>query len=172
MEYYKLIETRESVRNYNPNIKVERKILERILNAGRLAPSAANRQPWTFVLVSSDEKLKQVKESYPRDWFADAPHILIVKGDKTKTWIRPYDGYNPIETDLAIAMDHMILAAENEGVATCWIIAYDYDKLAKAIDLKENEVVYCITPLGYPKEGFNKYVNKKRKLLEEVVQWL
>lgn len=170
MEFYNLIEQRESVRNYDPQKSIPDEVLNRILNAGRLAPSASNRQPWTFVLVSSDEKLKAVKECYQRSWFQDAPRILVVVGDKSKSWVRPYDGYNSIETDLAIAMDHMVLAAENEGVGTCWIIAFDYEKLAKAVELKENEVIYCITPLGYPREGYQKKGNKIRKSLEEVVK--
>ncbi len=69
-------------------------------------------------------------------------------------------------------MDHMILAAANEGVGTCWIIAFDYDKLAKAVGLKENEVIYCITPLGYPHDGFQKKGQKIRKSLEKVVRWI
>ena len=172
MEYYDLIRTRESIRNYDPEQKVPEEVLNRILEAGRLAPSASNRQPWTFVLVSSDEKLREVKESYSRSWFHDAPHVLAVVGDKTQSWVRPYDGYNSIETDLAIAMDHIILAAENEGIGTCWIIAFDYDKLASALGLSEKEVVYCITPLGYPKAGFRKKGNKIRKPLAEIVRRL
>ncbi len=170
MDFYKLIEQRETLRNYDPKKKIQEDILTRILNAGRLAPSAANRQPWTFVLVSSEEKLKEVKNCYPRSWFQDAPYILVVVGDKSKSWVRPYDGYNSIETDLAIAMDHMILAAESEGVGACWIIAFDYEKLSKAIGLKENEVIYCITPLGYPKDGYQKHGNKIRKSWDEVVR--
>ena len=165
-----MIRSRESIRNYDPERKVPEEVLSRILEAGRLAPSAGNRQPWTFILVSSDAKLREVKESYSRAWFHDAPHVLAVVGDKTKSWVRPYDGYNSIETDLAIAMDHMILAAENEGAGTCWIIAFDYDKLAVALGLSENEVVYCITPLGYPKAGFRKKENKTRKPFGEIVK--
>jgi nitroreductase len=172
MEYYDLIRSRESIRNYDRDRKVPEKVLHRILEAGRLAPSASNRQPWTFVLVSSDDKLKEVKASYGRAWFQDAPHVLAVVGDKTQSWVRPKDGYNSIETDLAIAMDHMILAAENEGVATCWIIAFDYEKLAQAVGLKESEVVYCMTPLGYPRAGFRKKGNKIRKPLSEVIRKL
>ncbi len=172
MEFYELIKTRESVRDYDPSKPVSREVLNRILEAGRLAPSAANRQPWTFVVVSSEEKLKEVRECYPREWFQQAPHILVVVGDKSKTWIRSYDGYNPIETDLAIAMDHLILAAANEGVGTCWIIAFDYEKLAKAIGLKENEVIYCITPLGYPHDDYQPKGKKIRKSLEEVVRFI
>lgn len=170
MEYYELIKIRESIRDYDPDKPINENILNRILEAGRLAPSAANRQPWTFVLVSSAEKLEEVRTCYHRDWFRQAPHVLVVIGDKSKSWVRSYDGYNTIETDLAIAMDHMILAAENEGVSTCWIVAFDYTKLSKAIGLKENEVIYCITPLGYPHKGFQKSGNKVRKPLDEIVK--
>jgi nitroreductase len=172
MEYYRLIQNRETVRSYDADKKISKEVLTRILEAGRLAPSAANRQPWTFILVSSDEKLNEVKKSYQREWFQKVPHVLIVTGNKTKSWVRPYDGYNSLETDLAIAMDHMLLAAENEGVAACWIIAFDYDKLSAAIGLKEDETVYCIASLGYPPQGFTKHGNKKRKPFEEVVKWL
>jgi len=118
MEYYDLIKMRESIRNYDPDKPVNKAVLNRILESGRLAPSASNRQPWTFVMVSSQEKLMEVRECYQKDWFKQAPHILIIVGNKSKSWIRNYDDYNSIETDLAIAMDHMILAAENEGVGT------------------------------------------------------
>jgi len=172
MEFYDLIKTRESIRNYDSDKPLDESVLKRILEAGRLAPSASNRQPWTFVLISSQKKLEKVRTCYHRDWFKQAPHILVVIGDKSKSWVRDYDGYNSIETDLAIAMDHLILAAENEGVGSCWIIAFDYDKLAKAVDLKENEVIYCITPLGYPHDGFQKKSTKKRKPFEEVVRFI
>ena len=172
MEFYDLINTRESIRDYDSEKPVSEEVLVRILEAGRLAPSAGNRQPWTFVVVSSPEKLTEVRECYHKEWFKQAPHILVVVGDKSKSWVRPYDGYNSIETDLAIAMDHMILAAANEGVGTCWIIAFDYEKLAKAIDLYENEVIYCITPLGYPHDGFQKKGQKIRKPMGEIVKWI
>ena len=172
MEFYNLIRARESVRDYDPQKLVSNDVLHRILEAGRLAPSAANRQPWKFVVVSSPEKLKEVRECYHKDWFGQAPHVLVVVGDRTRSWVRQYDGYNSIETDLAIAMDHMVLAAANEGVATCWIIAFDYGKLAKALGLREQEVVYCITPLGYPHDGFRKNGQKIRKPLDEVVRFI
>ena len=172
MDFYQLIEHRETIRNYDPGRKVPEEVLKKILNAGRLAPSAANRQPWTFYIISGEDKLNEIKKTYNRQWFQDAPHVLVVAGDKTKSWVRPYDGYNSIETDLAIAMDHMILAAENEQVATCWIIAFDYRLLRKVLNLDENEVVFCITPLGYPKRDFKKHGNKIRKPLNEIVKWL
>lgn len=172
MEYSNLILNRESIRNYDPDRPVENSKLERILESGRLAPSAANRQPWKFLLVSSRGVLEKVRECYHRQWFKDAPHILIVAGDKNESWVRRYDGYNSLETDLAIAMDHMILAAENEGVGTCWIAAFDPVVLKDALDLKDHEKVYAITPLGYPHKGFTKSAEKVRKELKDIVIYL
>jgi nitroreductase len=170
MDFYQLIENRESVRDYDPDRPIDQNILNRILDAGRLAPSAANRQPWTFLLVSSKEKLEKVRACYKKPWFQQAPHILIIIGDKTKSWIRSYDGYNSIETDLTIAMDHIILAAEYENIGTCWIEAYDPKILSDAITQKENEVVFSITPLGYQNKGYKKLGNKIRKPLKEIVK--
>jgi nitroreductase len=113
--YRQLIYERESIRNYDPARPVKKEIIEKILDAGRLAPSACNLQPWKFLVISSPDVLKKVKVCYHRQWFKDAPHILVAKGLKNKSWIRGYDGYNSIETDMAIALTHIILAAENEG---------------------------------------------------------
>ena len=172
MDFYELIRNRESIRSYDPDRPVPEDVLYRILEAGRLAPSAVNYQPWRFLVISSPEMLAKVRPCYGRDWFIDAPHILVVVGYPEEAWVRKYDGYNSLETDLTIAMDHMILAAEYEGVGTCWVGAYDPAVLKEALGLKENEIVYSITPLGYPKEGFEKKGNKKRKAMDEIVQFL
>ena len=172
MNYFDLIKARESVRDYNPDRKVEKTILLKIADAGRLAPSAANRQPWKFLLVSSDETLQKVRQCYHQKWFKSAPHILIAVGDNAKSWVRQSDNYNFIETDLAIAMDHMILAAEAEGIGTCWISAFDNKILREALELTDNEVVYSITPLGYPNEGYQKKREKVRKPLDKVVEFI
>ncbi len=172
MNFYKLIEGRESIRSYDPNKKVPEEILKRILNAGRIAPSAANRQPWKFLLVSSDKMLARIRPCYGREWFKAAPHILVVKGDRTAAWTRSEDGYNSLETDLTIAMDHMILAAEYEGVASCWIAAFSPAVLRSALDLGNNEEVFALTPLGYPPAGFRKKGNKQRTTFDKAVLFL
>ena len=172
MNFHKLILTRESIRSYNPDRTVPEKILKSILNAGRLAPSAGNRQPWQFLLVSSETMLKKIRPCYTAEWFQNAPHILVVKGYKDKAWTRADDGYNALETDLTIAMDHMILAAEFENIGTCWIAAFNPEILKEALLLKENEEIFAITPLGYPEEGFQKKANKKRKPFEEIVKFI
>ncbi len=172
MDFYELIRNRESIRDYDPAKPVDEATLNRILEAGRLAPSAANRQPWRFLVISSQEMLEKVRPCYSRSWFQDAPHILVVVGDLNESWVRGSDGYNSIETDLTIAIDHMILAAEYEGVATCWIAAYDPVILRKALSIKDNERIFSITPLGYPKKDFIKKHNKQRKSLNEIVRIL
>lgn len=172
MEFTELIQTRESIRSYDPGRQIPEAVLKKILDAGRLAPSAANKQPWKFILVSSPDMLNRVKECYHRDWFKDAPHILVVVGLKDEAWNRKYDGYNSVETDATIAMTHIILAAENDGVATCWIAAFDPVKLKEVLKPGENQIIFGITPLGYPKEGFRKGGIKKRKLPEEVTEFV
>ncbi len=172
MDFYDLIKNRESIRNYDRTRPVEKDKLDRILNAGRLAPSAANKQPWHFLVISSEEMLDKVRFCYHRDWFKDAPHILVVAGRKTDAWVRKHDGYNSLETDLTIAMDHLILAAENEGVGTCWIAAFNPEILSEALSLRMDEKVYAITPLGYPQKGFKKKGRKERKPLDEIVRFL
>lgn len=172
MEFYDLIRSRESVRNYDPDRPVPKDILERILDAGRLAPSACNIQPYKFLVISSTENLEKVRACYNRPWFKDAPHILIVIGRRDLAWSRSYDGYNSIETDVAIALTHLILAGENEGVGTCWIAAYNPSILKEALNLQENQVIFGITPLGYPNPGYKKTVDKKRNTLEEIAEFL
>jgi nitroreductase len=172
MEYTDLIRSRESIRNYDTKRPVPREILERILDAGRIAPSAANHQPWKFLIISSPDMLEKVSACYNRDWFKEAPHILIIIGIKNQAWTRNFDGYNSIETDAAIALTHMILAAENEGIGTCWIANYDPSILKEVLGIDDNYLIFGITPLGYQKPGFMKASNKKRKTLEDIVEFL
>ena len=171
MDFFELIKYRESVRDYDPGHPLSENVILKILSAGNIAPSAGNRQPWEFIVVSSAENLAGIKNCYDKPWFKAAPHVLVVKGFKDHSWVHPKSGYNSIETDLAIAMDHIILAAANEGVGTCWIIAFDPDCLKQALMLKENEVVDSITPLGYPNQGYQ-HREKNRKELDNIVRFL
>jgi len=172
MDFQQLIINRESIRDYDPGRKVEKEKLARILEAGRLAPSAANKQPWKFYLISSKENLSKIQACYPRAWFKNAPHVLVVAGKKTQAWTRQSDGYNSLETDLTIAMDHMILAAEADGVGTCWIAAFDHEVLKDTGLFEKDDTVFAITPLGYQNKGFTKSASKKRKPFNEVTAFI
>lgn len=171
MEFSDLILSRKSVRNYDPDRPVPKAILEKILEAGRLAPSAHNCQPWKFLIISSKPLLDKVKACYQREWIKDAPHILVATGFRDQAWVRGYDGYNSIETDVTIAMTHIILAAENEGVKTCWIAAYNPALLKDVLPLKKEQVLFGMTPLGYTKPDYIKTAEKSRKSLKEIVEF-
>lgn len=172
MEFYALIKARYSVRSYDSQKEIEKEKLLRILDAGRMAPSAANRQPWKFLVIQTPKMLDKFRTLYPARWFAQANTIIVVKGNKTDAWVRTADGYNAIETDLTIAMDHIILAAANEGLATCWIAAFDPDKLKEVLELTDDEVVFAITPIGYAGEDLGATRPKTRKAMDEVVEWI
>jgi nitroreductase len=172
MDFTELIKSRESIRSYDPTKPVPEETLRKILEAGRLALSAANRQPWKFLVISSPGMLEKVRGCYGREWFHDAPHVVAVVGLKDQAWVRSFDGYNAVETDAAIAMTHIILAAENEGVGACWIANYDPAKLREALGLSGNVEIFGITPLGYPRPDFRKSGIKKRKTPDEVVRIL
>ncbi|MFN2314741.1 MAG: nitroreductase family protein, partial [Bacteroidales bacterium] len=92
MNFTELINTRESIRSYDPSRPVPEDILKRILEAGRIALSAANRQPWKFLVISTPHMLEKVRPCYSREWFNDAPHVIAVVGLKDQAWSRSFDG--------------------------------------------------------------------------------
>ncbi|MEN8153745.1 MAG: nitroreductase family protein [Acidobacteriota bacterium] len=170
LDFYELISKRRSIRAYDPEKSVSDETIKKILEAGRLAPTASNRQPATFHLVKDTTLIKKIHSSYSREWFHKSTAVLIVTGKREDAWARSWDGFNSLEIDLSIMMDHMILAAEYEGVATCWIIAFEEAVVKKALNLHENELVLCMTPLGYPPEGYQKRGMPDRKSLDELLK--
>jgi nitroreductase len=171
MDVYELVSKRSSIRSYDNEKAIPEEVLHRILNAGRMAPSAKNLQPWRFLVVKSPEMLQKVYPAYPRDWIQNAPALLIVAGKRSEAWVRSKDGYNSLETDLTIAMDHLILAATHEGVGTCWIAAFDPAIIREALQLKPDEEIFAFTPLGYAAPD-SVPMPKSRKSLEEIVEFL
>ncbi len=169
INYYDLIKNRRSVRAFDPGKKVEMSILNRILEAGIAAPTASNLQPGRFILVTDTKKLKEIGACYEKEWFKNAPAVLIVFGNKRDAWVRDLDGFNALQIDLTIMMDHMILAAEYEGVSTCWVAHFDEQILKANLDINEDDFICCITPLGYPPAEYEKRKMPKRKSFEEMV---
>lgn len=167
MEFNDVIHKRESIRSYDPDKPVDRNTLNRILEAGRIAPSASNYQPWEFWVVTSKEMLDKVKPCYTRQWINDAPHILVVSGDMDNAWERS-DGFNSLQTDLAIAMHQIVLAATNEGVGSCWVTNFNPAMLRAAMGFKESVKVFGISPLGYPRADYVHRTVTMRKPLEDV----
>jgi len=150
MDFYEVVEKRRSIRKYK-RIPVEEEKLKRILEAVRIAPSAANRQPWHFIVIKDEAAKQNLKEAYAREWFYTAPVVICACGEPGKAWIRR-DGKNYVDVDVSIAFEHLVLAATAEGLGTCWIGAFDPAKLRAALGLPDGIEPIAMTPLGYPDE--------------------
>lgn len=167
MSFLELAQKRYSVRSYKDQPVEQDKILQ-VLEAARTAPSAVNYQPWHFIVAVEAEVKDKISEAYPRDWFRQAPVIIVACGDHDQSWKRN-DGKDHCDVDVAIAVDHLTLAAADLGLGTCWVCAFDAEKLHSALELPVNLEVIALIPLGYPKEDRTR--EKKRKSLDELVSW-
>ena len=125
MNFAELIRQRYSVRAYKP-APVPDDLLAQVLEAGRLAPTAANKQPFRVIVIHTKGREAELRRIYHRDWFTQAPLILCVCTVRAEAWKRAmYDGKSHADVDAAIVMDHMVLAAADLGLGTCWIAAFD-----------------------------------------------
>jgi nitroreductase len=165
--FLELAERRKSVRGYTDR-PVGDEGLAAVLEAGRLAPTAANRQPLHFIVVRDEARRKALGEAYGKSWFLEAPLVIVVCVEPGKAWTRS-DGKNYADVDGAIAMDHMTLCAEDLGLGTCWIGAFDPAVLTQALGLPEGVEPLAMTPLGHPVGGATR--EKTRKPLEELVRY-
>jgi nitroreductase len=167
MSFIELAKKRYSVRSYLDKPVEKEKILQ-VLEAGRIAPSAVNKQPWNFIVITNEATKSKIANTYPRDWFKTAPAIIVVCGDHSKSWKRS-DGKDHCDVDAAIAIDHMTLAAADIGLGTCWVCAFDAAKCHEVLNLPENLEVIALLPIGYPADTAPK--NKKRLDISEIVTW-
>lgn len=161
----KAIKIRRSIRRYKEQ-PVEEEKLFRILEAGRLSPSAVNKQPWYFIVITDQEIRERMKEAYARKWFYEAPVIIVVCVDPKIAWVRG-DGEKFWKVDGTIAMQSMILQATEEGLGTCWIGAFHEAAVKKILEIPPHIRVVALTPLGYPDEVKEQVT--KRKTMEEIL---
>jgi nitroreductase len=166
MEFRELIQTRYSVRAYKPD-PVGEEVLGQVLEAMRLAPSAANRQPYQFIVVRTKSRETALRRIYDRGWFVQAPLVICACGLPAQNWVRS-DGKNYNDVDVAIAMDHLVLAAADLGLGTCWIAAFDPAAAREVLGLPDGVEPVAFTPLGYPADQPGP---KERKALSELVQY-
>jgi len=169
MKFLELAEKRRSVRAYKTE-EVPEKLLQGVLEAGRLAPSAVNRQPWRFIVVREEMNRRALGAAYAREWFWKAPVILVVCILPGEAWVRPYDGQNYAMIDGAIALDHMTLAAAELDLGTCWIGAFDPSAVRNILNLPDGVEVVGMTPLGFPDVEPNPRVRSRRPMGETVMQ--
>jgi len=168
MDFQELIRLRRSIRGYKADAVAD-DVLYRVLGAGRIAPTAANLQPFHLIVVTQPETRARMDAVYARDWFTAAPAILVACGEPAKAWRRG-DGFNSVEMDVAIVMDHIVLAATEEGLGTCWVCNFDEAKAKEILGIPADVRVLALTPLGYPaaeprpfaRKGLQELVHKER----------
>jgi len=140
-----LAKSRYSVRKYE-NRAVETEKLTAILEAGRIAPTAANKQPCIFLVLNNGESIEKLRKACNPH---GAPLAIIVCADKKSVWIRPFDKANMTEVDSSIAADHMMLCAQDLGLSSCWITYFDPAIVRKEFNIPDNLVPVNILAIGY-----------------------
>jgi nitroreductase len=164
MDFLALVQARYSVRSYLPR-PVETDKLDRILEAVRLAPSGSNRQPWKFVVVRDAETRRRLATACCNQQFiAEAP--VVVAGVGLTPGREMLCGIPGDPVDVAIALEHLALAAAAEGLGTCWIGAFHQDQVRRALGIPDSAKVVEVMTLGYPADHPR---GKTRKPLGDIV---
>jgi nitroreductase len=166
MNFLELANKRYSVRSYKPD-PVEDFQLQKVLEAARLAPTAANRQPFQLIVVHTKGRETELGRIYGRPWFVQAPIVICACGMPAQAWVRR-DGKNYCDVDVAIVMDHLTLAATDLGLGTCWIGAFDPTAARDVLGLPDDVEPIAFTPLGHPNELPG---TKRRKAVTELVRY-
>jgi len=166
MDFHELITKRYSVRAYKPDMVEDDKLLG-ILDAARLAPTANNQQPFQVLVIHTKDREEELLSIYHREWFVQAPLIICLCGIHGKGWVRR-DQRQYLDVDIAIVMDHIILAATDLGLGTCYIAAFDANNARQILSLPQEVEPILFTPLGYPADepGI-----RKRKNIEELIRY-
>ena len=164
MDVYEAIAKRYSVRSYQDK-PIEEDKLARVLDAGRSAPSARNRQEWRFVVARDAGVRSQLAKAAGQAFIGEAPIVIAMVGLTPDAVMRCKIPTDPV--DCAIAIDHMTLAAVAEGLGTCWIGSFDQDACRKVLGVPDSARIIELLPMGYP-AGPPK-TDKPRKPAEEVI---
>ena len=167
MNILELSKKRFSARKYTAE-PVSKEDLDYIMECVRMAPSAVNKQPWKFVIVRSEEAKAKLQLAYDREWFHTAPLYIVCLKDNSACWTRSYDSKAHGDIDVAIATEHLCLAATEGGLGTCWVCNFDVEKMTQFVGNDEFEAV-AIVPLGHIADDCPR-AEKKRKALDEIVE--
>jgi nitroreductase len=168
MNVVELMKQRCSVRKFEDR-PIEKDQLLYVLEAARVAPSACNYQPWRMIVIEDRATIRRIAP----DWVfeAKAPAVIVTCGDHRHSW-RRRDGKDHCDIDVAIAVDHLTLAAAEVGLGTCWICAFDAFQCAEVLNLAYQLEPSVLIPIGYPAEG--KAADRhqgERKPLAQLVSW-
>lgn len=150
MTFAELAASRYSVRKFRPDA-IPAEVLNTILEAGRCAPTAVNFQPQKIFIVKDPAKLQAMAARTPMQFAFTAPTLLVIGYDKNLAWKnKQIPGYCSGETDAAIVATHMMLAAWEQGVGSCWVGVFSDKEMAEALSLPDNIQITALMPLGYP----------------------
>ncbi len=167
MNITELIKYRKSVRSWSDK-PVETEMIEKIIDTARFAPSAKNLQDWKVIAVRDSELRSRMTEvARGQRFVGEAPVVLAICGDSS-TGIMSCDMPRSV-VDATILIDHITLAAAAEGLGTCWIGSFNQDACRKLLGIPDGWEVVELLPLGYPADP--SVVNKKRKSMEEILDW-
>ncbi len=166
MDVQEAIRSRSSVRDYLPTA-IPEESLTRVLDAARLAPSSSNRQEWRFIVVRDADRRRRLAEAANNQmWIAGAPIVIAAVGTDPGSIMTC--GLPRYAVDLSIAITHMMLAAVDENLGTCWIGAFSQEKVRKILEVSDDCMVVTIMPLGYHSE---RQLPKSRKSLDAIVRY-
>ena len=170
MEFKEVVKNRYSCKKYS-DVRIEPEKLEAVLAAGRLAPTAKNLQEQHIYVLQTEEMFAKIDAVTPCRY--NAPTVLVVAYDRNNVFTYPGGKRDSGAEDATIVATHMILAAKDEGVDSCWVNFFDPEKAAEALGLPENEEVLMLMDLGYAAEGAGPLANHdSRKPLSETVTYL
>lgn len=167
MEFDKIASERYSVRKFE-NKNLEKEVIEKIINAGHLAPTGCNYQPQRILVLNSKESMEKLKKCTKCHF--DAPCAMIVCYNNEETWTRPYDKAISAPVDGAIVTTYMMQKAWDLGVGSCWVMHFNPEKLKAEFNIPDNFVPLALLVMGYPhKDSKPLELHNKYRPIEEVV---
>ena len=179
MDFTELVQTRRSVRTFS-DAEIDEATIENIIECARLAPSWKNRQCWHFIIIRDKDKINEIVASgmvLGNSWLENAPALIVACGNPAESGDRYGIPYYAV--DVAIALEHIMLAATEKGLGTCWVGIFDNVKLKAALEIPDAIEIVALTPLGYPadnmsvQERLTKSIDRTehRKPLSDIIHW-
>ena len=179
MDFTDLVRARRSVRTFSDK-PIDDSVVSEVVECARLAPSWKNWQCWHFIVVRDRAKIEQLVVDgavMGNKWISKAPALVVACGEPAKSGDMHEIPYYAV--DVTIALDHLVLAATERGLGTCWVGIFDAEKLGAILGVPDDVRIVAITPLGYPADGMSVQErlarlstgDKRRKPLAEIIHF-
>lgn len=167
MDFEKVITERYSVRKFE-NEHLGQDIIDKLLNAGHVAPTGCNFQPQRILVLNTDKSIEKLKRCTKCHF--DAPCAMLICYNKDESWIRPYDNAESAPIDASIVATYIMLEAKNLGLGSCWVMHFNPFKTREVFNIPQNIEPHALIVMGYPhSEAKPIEMHSKFRPLEEVV---